>query len=116
MFLAEDALAMVVMRGKLFETLPEGAMLSVPLSKRATPVFKRRSLDCRNQSPGFLRGIRHSCRDRAVTSKHWHREIEATRVRINVAAHIRSSLSQFSMNLAIFYRPSNFMHRNPAHL
>ncbi len=32
-FTLADALALVELRGRLFETLPEGAMLSVPLPR-----------------------------------------------------------------------------------
>ncbi|MCB9066930.1 MAG: amino acid adenylation domain-containing protein [Calditrichae bacterium] len=87
-FSLKDALAMVVMRGKLFETLPEGAMLSVPLSEAELRPFLNDDLSIaainRPDScvaSGTVAAIEQLQQTLAS------REIEATRVRINVAAH-----------------------------
>jgi acyl transferase domain-containing protein/thioesterase domain-containing protein len=83
-----DALALVSLRGRLFETLPEGAMLSVPLSadELAPLLGPDLSIAAANGAQlsvasGPVQAIEHLAAELAA------REIDATRVRIKVAAH-----------------------------
>jgi acyl transferase domain-containing protein len=83
-----DALALVTKRGRLFETLAEGAMLSVPLSEEALKPFLTPELSISVVNGegltvvgGPIVAIERLAADLAA------REVEATRVRIKVAAH-----------------------------
>jgi amino acid adenylation domain-containing protein len=98
-FSLEDALKMVVKRGQLFETLTNGAMLSVPLSEAALRKYLNDDLaiaainhpeSC--VASGSVAAIENL--QRTLETE----DIEATRVRINVAAHshlIEPILSEF---------------------
>jgi acyl transferase domain-containing protein len=83
-----DALTLVELRGRLFETLPEGAMLSVPL-----PEAELLPLLSSDLSIGVINGPRLCVASgpvasiEALQSRLTEMEIDAARVRINVAAH-----------------------------
>jgi acyl transferase domain-containing protein/thioesterase domain-containing protein/acyl carrier protein len=87
-FSLADALTLVELRGRLFETLPEGAMLSVPL-----PEAELLPLLPSDLSIGVINGP-HLCvasgpvaSIEALQTRLAEMEIDAARVRINVAAH-----------------------------
>jgi acyl transferase domain-containing protein/thioesterase domain-containing protein len=94
-----DALAIVTKRGRLFETLAEGAMLSVPMAadELRTLLGSQLSISVINGPRlcvvgGPVEAIEHLSQELAA------REIEATRVRIKVAAHssmLEPILSEF---------------------
>jgi acyl transferase domain-containing protein/thioesterase domain-containing protein len=83
-----DALALVCLRGRLFETLPEGAMLSVPLGADELAPLLGPEL-----SIAALNGVQLSVASGPVQAVEAlavvlaERDVEATRVRIKVAAH-----------------------------
>jgi acyl transferase domain-containing protein/thioesterase domain-containing protein/acyl carrier protein len=83
-----DALTLVQLRGRLFETLPEGAMLSVPL-----PEDELLPLLAPELSIGVINGPSMCVASgpvaaiEALQATLAEREIDAVRVRINVAAH-----------------------------
>ncbi len=87
-FSLADALSLVELRGRLFETLPEGAMLSVPL-----PEAELLPLLTADLSIGVINGPRLCVVSGPVASiealqaRLVDMEIDAARVRINVAAH-----------------------------
>jgi acyl transferase domain-containing protein/thioesterase domain-containing protein/acyl carrier protein len=87
-FSLADALTLVELRGRLFETLPEGAMLSVPL-----PEAELLPLLPADLSIGVINGPRLCVASGPVASiealqqRLAEMEIDAARVRINVAAH-----------------------------
>ena len=87
-FSLADALTLVELRGRLFETLPEGAMLSVPMAEAELKPLLPPEL-----SIAVINGPRmtvaagpvHAVESLQTTLAAM--EIEAARVRINVAAH-----------------------------
>jgi acyl transferase domain-containing protein/thioesterase domain-containing protein/acyl carrier protein len=87
-FSLADALTLVELRGRLFETLPEGAMLSVPL-----PEAELLPLLSDDLSIGVINGPQLCVASGPVASiealqrRLAEMEIDAARVRINVAAH-----------------------------
>ncbi len=87
-FTLADALTLVELRGRLFETLPEGAMLSVPL-----PEAELRPLLPRDVAIGVINGPQLCVASGPVASiealqrRLAEMEIDAARVRIQVAAH-----------------------------
>jgi acyl transferase domain-containing protein/thioesterase domain-containing protein len=87
-FSLEDALRLVALRGRLFETLPEGAMLSVPLTASELEPLLSEEL-----SIAAINGAQLTVAAGPVASIEQlsrvlqEREVEATRVRIKVAAH-----------------------------
>ncbi len=90
-FSLADALTLVELRGRLFETLPEGAMLSVPLPEaELLPLLKA---DLADVSIGVINGPRLCVASGPVASiealqaRLAGMDIDAARVRINVAAH-----------------------------
>jgi acyl transferase domain-containing protein/thioesterase domain-containing protein/acyl carrier protein len=99
-FSLADALTLVELRGRLFETLPEGAMLSVPL-----PEAELLPLLPADLSIGVINGPRLCVASGPVASiealqaRLAEMEIDAARVRINVAAHspmLEPILAEFS--------------------
>jgi len=87
-FSLEDALALVSIRGKLFETLEDGSMLSVPLTESELKPMLGDELS--------FAAINHfdSCvvsgptpKIEALQQNLESREVECTRLRISVAAH-----------------------------
>jgi acyl transferase domain-containing protein/thioesterase domain-containing protein/acyl carrier protein len=90
-FSLADALTIVELRGRLFETLPEGTMLSVPLSEaEVLPLIKdvtpELSISVINGPKMTVVGGPVAAIE-ALQAKLAEQEIEAARVRINVAAH-----------------------------
>jgi acyl transferase domain-containing protein/thioesterase domain-containing protein/acyl carrier protein len=87
-FSLADALTLVELRGRLFETLPEGAMLSVPL-----PEAELLPLLTPDLAIGVINGPQLCVASGPVASietlqrRLAEMEIDAARVRINVAAH-----------------------------
>jgi acyl transferase domain-containing protein/thioesterase domain-containing protein/acyl carrier protein len=87
-FSLADALTLVELRGRLFETLPEGAMLSVPL-----PESELLPLLSSDLAIGVINGPQLCVASGPVASiealqrRLTEMEIDAARVRINVAAH-----------------------------
>jgi acyl transferase domain-containing protein len=100
----KDALFVVTLRGKLFETLPEGGMLSVPLSEAALQPYLTDGLSIAViNSPelcvvsGEVAALEKL--EAALTTQ----EVECRRVRINVAAHspmLEPILDEFGRELA----------------
>ena len=84
----EDALAMVVKRGQLFETLPQGGMLSVPMSPEELKPYMDDTL-----SFAAINKPNHCVVSGSVEAigriktKLDQNEIESTRLHIRVAAH-----------------------------
>lgn len=87
-FSLADALTIVELRGRLFETLPEGAMLSVPMSEDELKPFMTPEL-----SFSVINGPRLTVVGGPVAAietlqkRLAETEVDAARVRINVAAH-----------------------------
>ncbi|MGB7201843.1 MAG: amino acid adenylation domain-containing protein [Pyrinomonadaceae bacterium] len=110
-FSLEDALALVTMRGKLFERLPSGSMLGVPLSEDELKPYLNGSLDfaavnlpTMSVVSGESEEIRRLAKQLEVD------EIDSRHLHINVAAHSRMVepiLEEFSDFLAdiSFERP-----------
>jgi len=99
----ENALALVVLRGRLFEKLPEGSMLSVPLSEEDAHGFMCEGLSIAAINgpslcvvSGAKAGIDHM--EKALAAK----DIDSTRLHISVAAHsplVESILGEFGQFL-----------------
>jgi acyl transferase domain-containing protein/thioesterase domain-containing protein/acyl carrier protein len=103
-FSLEDALTLVELRGRLFETLPEGGMLSVPLpeaevSSRIGPELSIAAVNGPSLTvvAGPVQAIE------ALQQALQADEIEAARVRINVAAH-SSMLEPILEEFGAFFR------------
>ncbi|MBK7897608.1 MAG: SDR family NAD(P)-dependent oxidoreductase [Anaerolineaceae bacterium] len=100
----KDALFVVTLRGKLFETLPQGGMLSVPLSEAALQPYLSDGLSIAViNSPelcvvsGDVAALEKL--EAALTAQ----EVACRRVRINVAAHspmLEPILDEFGRELA----------------
>ncbi len=83
-----DALTLVELRGKLFETLPEGGMLSVPLSEDELKPFMTPEMSIAAvNGPKLTVAAGPVAAIDALHEKLTAQEIEAARVRISVAAH-----------------------------
>jgi acyl transferase domain-containing protein/thioesterase domain-containing protein len=84
----KDALSMVALRGQLFETLPRGAMLSVPLSEaELSPLMNGKlSIAAINGASQCVVSGESEAIDRFATALN-EREIETRRLHIDVAAH-----------------------------
>ncbi len=87
-FTLEEALTLVELRGRLFESLPEGAMLSVPMSEDEIKLFMtpQLSVSVINAPKMTVVGGPVAAIE-ALQAKLAEQEIDAARVRINVAAH-----------------------------
>jgi acyl transferase domain-containing protein/thioesterase domain-containing protein len=103
-FSLEDALMLVELRGRLFETLPEGGMLSVPLPEaevlaRIGPELSIAAVNGPSLTvvAGPVQAIE------ALQQALQAEEIEAARVRINVAAH-SSMLEPILEEFGAFFR------------
>jgi acyl transferase domain-containing protein/thioesterase domain-containing protein len=84
----EDALALVTFRGRLFEQLPEGGMLSVPLPEAEVRYLLNDGLSIAAvNSPGLtvVSGRPESLRQ--LEEKLAAMDVECSRVKISVAAH-----------------------------
>lgn len=83
-----DALTLVELRGKLFESLPEGAMLSVPVSEEELRPFMTPELSISAvNGPKLTVAGGPVAAIEALQDALAAQEIEASRVRISVAAH-----------------------------
>lgn len=103
-FSLDDALTLVELRGRLFETLPEGGMLSVPLPEaevlaRIGPELSIAAVNGPSLTvvAGPVQAIE------ALQQALQAEEIEAARVRINVAAH-SSMLDPILEEFGAFFR------------
>ncbi len=87
-FTFEEALTLVELRGRLFESLPEGAMLSVPLPEAdvAALMTPELSVSVINAPKMTVVGGPVAAIE-ALQAKLAQQEVDAARVRINVAAH-----------------------------
>jgi acyl transferase domain-containing protein len=87
-FSLEDALALVTLRGKLFETVPPGGMLSVPLSADDLGARLPDGLSiAAANAPGLSVASGPTQLLEALERTLAADDIECTRVRINIAAH-----------------------------
>lgn len=100
----KDALFIVTLRGKLFETLPEGGMISVPLTEEAIEPLLSDGLSIaviNNPELCVVSGeVAALEKLEAVLAE---KEVEYRRVRINVAAHspmLEPILDEFGRELA----------------
>jgi acyl transferase domain-containing protein/thioesterase domain-containing protein len=89
-FSFEDALGLVALRGELFEQVPKGGMLSVPLTPQELQPLLGPDLDLATVNApelcvasGPLEALE------ALERRLAEREIEAQRIRIHIAAHSR---------------------------
>ncbi len=87
-FRLEDAMAMVVKRGELFQTLPLGGMLSVPMSPKEVQPFMDENLSFAaiNKPDHCVVSGSVKAIDR-IKEKLNTKEIHSTRLHIRVAAH-----------------------------
>ncbi|TPV93937.1 MAG: KR domain-containing protein [Myxococcales bacterium FL481] len=86
----EDALGLVVLRGQLFERVPEGGMLSVPLPREDLEPLLGDTLDLATvNSPGLCAVSGPTAGLAALADKLKSQDIEAQRIKINIAAHSR---------------------------
>ncbi|MEZ4593251.1 MAG: SDR family NAD(P)-dependent oxidoreductase [Chloroflexota bacterium] len=100
----QDALFVVILRGKLFETLPEGGMLSVSLSEAALQPYLSAGLSLAVINGPELCVVSGEVAaleklEAVLTTQ----EVECRRVRINVAAHspmLEPILAEFGRELA----------------
>jgi acyl transferase domain-containing protein/thioesterase domain-containing protein len=84
----EDALAMVTFRGKLFEQMPEGAMLSVPLPEAEVGYLLNDGLSLAAvNSPGLTVVSGKPENLRQLEARLATMDVECSRVKISVAAH-----------------------------
>lgn len=87
-FTLEAALGLVCLRGKLFETIPDGGMLSVLLSADDTRTLLTGELVLAVENGPELSVVSGPSDEIAAFTKLLEaREIEATRIPINIAAH-----------------------------
>jgi len=84
----DDALGLVALRGRLFESLPEGGMLSVSLSERELAPFLTADLSIAAiNGPAMTVASGPNAALAALKSKLEAREIACQTVPINIAAH-----------------------------
>jgi acyl transferase domain-containing protein/acyl carrier protein len=87
-FTLEDALALVALRGQLFEQLPEGAMLSVPLSDAEIQPLLNQKLSVAAINSPSLCVVSGATEEIAGLEKQLvERGQEAIRLHISIAAH-----------------------------
>ncbi len=98
-FSLEDAIKLVLMRGRLFEVVPPGRMLSVPLSEKELRALMPADLDiAAANAPELSVASGSSGAIAKLQSILAAQEIESTPIHINVAAHssmLDPVLSQF---------------------
>ena len=100
----KDALFIVTLRGKLFETLPDGGMVSVPLTEAALKPYLTDGLSIaviNNPELCVVSGEVTAIEKLEATLA--QEEVDFTRVRINVAAHspmLEPVLDEFGRELA----------------
>lgn len=87
-FSLEDALSMVVKRGELFQTLPPGGMLSIPMSPKEVEPFMNKNISFAaiNKPDHCVVSGSVKAIDR-IKEKLNAKEIHSTRLHIRVAAH-----------------------------
>jgi acyl transferase domain-containing protein len=84
----EEALALVTLRGRLFEQLPEGAMLSVPLSEEEVRPLLGQELSLAAINGPMLSVVSGRTEKIEELRRHLDGEgVESSRLRISVAAH-----------------------------
>jgi phthiocerol/phenolphthiocerol synthesis type-I polyketide synthase E len=84
----QEGLALVTLRGRLFETLPDGAMLSVPLSERdIRPLLAPELSIAAVNAPNLCVVSGPAGSISALERELGGRDIDASRLHINVAAH-----------------------------
>lgn len=86
----EDCIGLVLLRGQLFETVPKGGMLSVPLSRGDLEPFLDDTLDIAGENATALTVV--SGPDAALSALQKElaqHEVEAQRIPIDIAAHSR---------------------------
>jgi len=84
----EDALQLVMLRGRLFESVPRGRMLSVPLSEQDLRALMPAGLDIAAvNAPELCVASGPEALIEALEATLAARQIDSTRVRIDVAAH-----------------------------
>ncbi len=87
-FTLRDVLAVVTCRGRLFETLPDGAMLSVPLPEAdVLPELLPGLSFAASNGPGLCLVSGEVAAISTLESRFKARGVEARRLQINVAAH-----------------------------
>lgn len=108
-FSLEDALSIVTLRGQLFETLPEGGMISVPLPESQLIDMLPEGLSIAVINNPEISVVSGEVKPlEAFTAILESKDIPATRIKINVAAHspmldpildtFKSRLQQVTMN------------------
>ncbi len=86
----EDALGLVVLRGRLFETIPEGGMLSVPLPAAELEALLAGELDLATVNAPALCVASGPVAGLALLERRLaERSVEAQRIPIAIAAHSR---------------------------
>jgi acyl transferase domain-containing protein len=87
-FSLDDALALVALRGRLFETVPEGGMLSVPLPAAELREFLPAELSIAAvNAPELCVASGPTRAIEALERLLEEREVEGKRIRISIAAH-----------------------------
>ncbi|GAA6207062.1 type I polyketide synthase [Cognatishimia sp. WU-CL00825] len=86
----EDCIGLVLLRGQLFDTVPEGGMLSVPLSRSEITPFLGQELDVAGENAKDLTVVSgpQAALD-ALQARLAKQDIEVHSIPINIAAHSR---------------------------
>jgi acyl transferase domain-containing protein/thioesterase domain-containing protein len=99
----EDCIDLVLLRGKLFDTVPAGGMLSVPLTQEALLPLLGADLDIASvNAPGLCAVSGPQAALDALAARLTEQGIESQRVSIDIAAHSRmldDILPQFRAHL-----------------
>jgi acyl transferase domain-containing protein len=87
-FSAADGMLLVAARGRLFETLPEGGMLSVALSEQElTPLLGSELSIAAINAPGLCVASGPVAAIESLRQRLTERDVDSTRIHISVAAH-----------------------------